>query len=40
MWMDVGIYSVKDNSQAGNTWVYVMTTRKGVSKNYWYNQHI
>ena len=29
--MDVRIYSVRANSQAGNIWVYVMTTQKGKS---------
>ena len=29
MWMDLRIYSLKANSQAGNKWVYVMTTQKG-----------
>ena len=30
--MDLPIYSVKANSQAGNKWVYVMTTQKGQSR--------
>ena len=31
MWMEVCIYSVVANSQAGNIWVYVMTTQKSHS---------
>ena len=48
--MDVHIYSVKANSQASNTWIYVMTTHTkrpksqdtqlGVSKIYAYCQKI
>ena len=32
MWMEVHIYSVKANSQAGNIWVKgIMATQKGQS---------
>ena len=30
--MDVCIYSVRANSQAGNIWVCVMTTQRGKSR--------
>ena len=40
--MDLRIYSIKANSQAGNKWVYVMTTQKAKAARYsaWGLKHL